>query len=97
MNEPSGLWSFAVDRSRVGLAVQYNSLALEWYVVAANGELRQIDSGPQLYLELRALSLYLQDHKLVIARTIYDHEAREAPLLITRSTSLYGDFMRGRK
>ena len=92
--EPSGMWSFVFDQRRVGLAVQYNNLTLEWYVLSSNGELRKMKSRQRLYLELRQLRFYLQDNKLNIARIIYDHDTKEAPLLITRSSDLYDDFMK---
>jgi len=90
--QPSGLWVFALDERRIGIAVGFNNLYVKWLAASPFGDLRQIDSQLQLHFmhQSEEAECFVRDASLTCIRPVLDFEKQKPMLLATSTESLLG-------
>lgn len=88
--QPSGLWAFAVDERRIGIALGFNNRHMKWFTASSFAELKQSDSQLPLMHQSEEAEFFVRDAALTCIRPIFDFERQKPMLLATSTERLWG-------
>jgi hypothetical protein len=90
--QPSGLWAFAIDERRIGIAAGFNNLSMRWFSASSLGAVQAIDADVRLPNHADGPSqaaFFVHDEGLTCVRPVFSVESQEPVLLAVTSGRLF--------
>jgi hypothetical protein len=88
--QPGGLWAFAVDERRIGIALGFNNLYTKWFAVSPFDDLSEIDVELPFMQQSGEAECFFRDTQLTCVRPVLDPDQQKPMLLATSTQRVWG-------